>query len=418
MDKSKKISVQPKMSNKSDGNESAPETDDDTTKIEAIWKQKLEHKTKQAINNLTEKHLDEISAKEERVGTLKESVINLRSSLMESSEYFYQQYIEKCNLSLILQEKQIELKRSKDKQKEMGKRYFMSQQRTEELESQLKGISQTFSSRMQSIVAAPKTHRPTKSTVSDLTSIEEQFRNLLLKEEDTPTIVKSKSDGDVVDDQKTDYMEDEIIKLNQRINELTKYKAQVQKLKNDNKVLSNQLANNAKQSGSDQFYKERADKLSHKVGAFQQNIYNLLSLLTNVEQEYMSKCGKLPKVTRAIDWRNEYDPKKYKYSQTIPSMNGGAHPTNGTFVINQSKTSPTDQAMNSKKKKSKKKKNVKPSLHAQGTATYSMTLPQDQRYAGFNLGSSGDEEPKSAPVTSSKPKHKGRKTNESIFMDL
>merc|ERR1712129_615144 len=70
--KSKKISVQPKMSKKSDGNESAPETDDDTTKIEAIWKQKLEHKTKQAINNLTEKHLDEISAKEERVGTLKE----------------------------------------------------------------------------------------------------------------------------------------------------------------------------------------------------------------------------------------------------------------------------------------------------------------------------------------------------------
>merc|ERR1712129_237276 len=179
-----------------------------------------------------------------------------------------------------------------------------------ELESQLKGISQTFSSRMQSIVAAPKTHRPTKSTVSDLTSIEEQFRNLLLKEEDTPTIAKSKSDGDDVDDQKTDYMENEIIKLNQRINELTKYKAQVQKLKNDNKVLSNQLTNNAKQSGSDEFYKERADKLSHKVGAFQQNIYNLLSLLTNVEQEYMSKCGKLPKVTRAIDWRNEYDPKK------------------------------------------------------------------------------------------------------------
>merc|ERR1712228_135226 len=407
-----KVSLTAKKSD--DSNDSAPETDDDTAKIEAIWKQKLEQTTKNAINNLTEKHQDEISQKEKKVGSLKETVDVLRSHLMESNEYYYQQYIEKCNLSLILQEKQIEVKRSKDKQKEMGKRYFMTQQRTEELESKLNEISHTFSSRMSQIQSAPQTHRPTKSTVSDLASIEEQFRSLLKEDNESAKKVKNES----ADDGKNDYMENEMIRLHAKINELSKYKTQCQKLKNDNKVLSNQLANNAKQGGADQFYQERANKLSHKVGIFQQNIYNLLSLLTNVEQEFMSKCGKLPKVTRSIDWRNEYDPKKYKFVKNVQmqqqSERNGQHPQNGTFVINQSST--PNIAYNKKKKKSKKKKASK---HAQaGSATYSMTLPDDQRYAGFNLGSSGDEEPKSAPVQSVKPKHRGNKNNESIFMDL
>eukprot|EP00483_Globobulimina_turgida_P002233 UN02235 len=99
------------------------------------------------------------------------------------------------------------------------------------------------------------------------------------------------------------------------------------RLKFEKKSLQDQLA--SKQGGSDQFYVERTNKLTTKISLFQQNIYNLMSLLQNVEQEYMQKCGKLPKVTKAIDWRNEYDPKKYKAK--IQQQNG-QHPNNQTFV--------------------------------------------------------------------------------------
>merc|ERR1712003_604123 len=108
---------------------------------------------------------------------------------------------------------------------------------------------------------APKTHRPTKSTVSDLASIEEQFRNLL-KEDNSLSVTPHKSDGS---NEKNEYVENEMIRMRAKIDELSKYKAQAQKLKADNKVLSAQLANNAKQGGFDQFYQERANKLSHKV---------------------------------------------------------------------------------------------------------------------------------------------------------
>ena len=58
----------------SSGNESAPETDDDTAKIEAVWKQRLEATTKNAINQLQSQHAEEISARQERVETLNETV--------------------------------------------------------------------------------------------------------------------------------------------------------------------------------------------------------------------------------------------------------------------------------------------------------------------------------------------------------
>merc|ERR1719361_838474 len=132
----------------SSGNESAPETDDDTAKIEAVWKQRLEATTKNAINQLQSQHEEEISARQERVQNLNETVDKLRVSNAESNYSYYQLWLEKCELSLILQEKQVELKRSRDKQKEMGKRYFVQKQRSEELQSQLGLLSSSFSSRV------------------------------------------------------------------------------------------------------------------------------------------------------------------------------------------------------------------------------------------------------------------------------
>jgi len=335
----------------SDGNESASETDEDTAKIEAVWKQKLEATTKNAIKQLTTQHKEELSAKEQHVDTLTETVDKLRMSYNESSEYYYQLYLEKCELSLILQEKQIELKRSKDKQREMGKRYFQQQQRTEELESKLNQISTTFSSRMSAIQSQPKKHRPTKSTVNDLASIEAQFRNLLKNGDDTDD--DNNSSFPDTTNNNNEYLENQIIELNSKLNQNND---ELLLLKQENNKLKNQLS--SKQGGSDQFYQERTNKLSAKVSLFQQNIYNLMSLLQNVEQEYMQKCGKLPKVTKAIDWRNEYDPKQYKSKQ-----------------LNQSTTSsvpsqPTNQKIDTKKsKKSKKskKKEIKTrhQLHSQ-----------------------------------------------------
>lgn len=65
----------------SSGNESAPETDDDSAKIEAVWKQRLEIKTKNAINQLQSQHAEEISARQEKVQTLSETVCSRFLSL-------------------------------------------------------------------------------------------------------------------------------------------------------------------------------------------------------------------------------------------------------------------------------------------------------------------------------------------------
>mmetsp|Transcript_42319 Transcript_42319/g.69771 ORF Transcript_42319/g.69771 Transcript_42319/m.69771 type:complete len:1066 (-) Transcript_42319:132-3329(-) len=421
-----------------DDNESASETEEESVKLEAIWKQKLEATTKNAINALTSKHQAEITQKEKKVEDLNETATTLRNQLQESQEYYYQMYGEKCDLSLILQEKQLELTRAKQKQKEMGKRYFQQQQRNEELESRLNDLSQTFTSRMSAMQAAPSRHQPTQSTVHDLQYIEQQFRDLLSSEHgDAPAQANGGGKGKAHahhddDDRKTGagYLEDEIIKLQQSASE---HQQRVSALTEQNDLLRAQNASlqhemSSKQGGVDAYYTERTTKLTTKVSAYQQNIYSLMALLQNVEQEYMTKCGgKLPKATLAVDWRNAYDPKKYKqkhtHVQTLLDQSttdsakingtGSAHEVNATFVFNEE----TQNAKKNKKKHNKKKRNE------QQSATESIHLPHDQRWAGFNLGGAADDDEsemmmKTAASSSKKPTHRKNKENESRIIDL
>eukprot|EP01084_Bolivina_argentea_P087797 158557_1 len=210
------VQQQPKLPMSPKGDGSASETEEDTAKLEAIWKQKLEQTTKNAINQLTSAHDDEIQKKQNEVSDLNSSISALRNNLSETSEWYYQLYMEKCDLSLVLQEKQINLNKSKDKMKEMGKKYFQSQSRTEELESKMSELSETFSSRISAIQSAKPSHRPTKSTVNDLTNIEQQFRNLLKSETKPPKTQYATHTGSAND--KSSFLESEIISLKTKLN--------------------------------------------------------------------------------------------------------------------------------------------------------------------------------------------------------
>merc|ERR1712129_676413 len=101
-----------------------------------------------------------------------------------------------------------------------------------------------------------------------------------------------------------------------------------------NDALRREQQSTSEQHGADAFLKERNAVLKAKAGAFQESIYNLMGLMTTVEQEFMLKTGKLPKVTKAIDWRNEFDPKKYKQK----SKQTATHSSNATFIETQLKS--------------------------------------------------------------------------------
>merc|ERR1719334_1624606 len=133
-----------------------------------------------------------------------------------------------------------------------------------------------------------------------------------------------------------------------------------------------------------------------------------MGLLTTVEQEFMLKTGKLPKVTKAIDWRNEFDPKKYKHKAQKQK-----HETTATFV--ETELSTKKEKKDKKRSKKKKQKHAHPQTatniaysataaatasfapyrkhKAENSATASSTMAHEQRWSGFALGASGDEEP-------------------------
>eukprot|EP01084_Bolivina_argentea_P048020 88509_1 len=357
----------------SSGNQSASETEEDSAKLERIWKSKLEETTKKAINQLTTQHKEELKSADVRVSDLNATVDALRGNVADSSEQFYQMYLAKCELSLMVQEKQIDAARWKSKHKEMAKRLFYQQQKTEDVQSKLTQISSTFSTRMNAIQSMPKKHRPTKSTVNDLASIEAQFRTLLKTDHTT-----QKPQQPQLTNADSSFLESEIIELKARV---TANNDQMLLIRQENAQLKREAKTAQKSAGADQFYQERSNKLSQKVSAFQQNIYNLMSLLQNIEQEYMQKCGKLPKATKSIDWRNEYDPKKYKFV---------AHPTNQTFVINQNDV----HSIKKEKKKDKKHKKRK---------------KEERAATQMNFNSA---------AVAVKPKHHGRAANESRIIDL
>lgn len=165
-------------------------------------------------------------------------------------------------------------------------------------------------------------------------------------------------------------------------------------------------------AGSESFYSERADKLNVKCTVFQQSIYGLMALLQSVEEEYLTKCGKLPKGTRAVDWRNEYDPKQYRLSGG--HHGGGGHQTSQTVGGNVER-----------KRRGKKGRKSKHQMETSSSATELMDMAHEERWGGFGLGSSGDDQPKephskvSKSTTKLVPRHRGKgKENGSIFMDL
>ena len=110
---------------------------------------------------------------------------SVRGSLSEHQQFCYVQWLESRALSVALRERQFEGERWRERQKEMGKRYFAQKQRSEDLQSKLNALSSSFSSRFSAIQCAPRRHRPTKSTVNELASIEQQFRDLLKAEPTT-----------------------------------------------------------------------------------------------------------------------------------------------------------------------------------------------------------------------------------------
>lgn len=177
-------------------------------------------------------------------------VDKLRASCAESNEFYYQLWLEKCELSLVLQEKQIEVKQSRDKQKEMGKRYFQQKQRSEELQSKLNQISSSFSSRMSAIQSAPRQHRPTKSTVNDLAAIEQQFRDLLAVEPTSSKMTGSPKHGAIgsgssaMDSAEREYLENELIRLHESVSirdqKVASLEAENERLKSENVRLQKQ----------------------------------------------------------------------------------------------------------------------------------------------------------------------------------
>ena len=168
-------------------------------------------------------------------------VDKLRSSFAESNQFYYQLWLEKCELSLVLQEKQVEAKRSREKQKEMGKRYFQQKQRSEELQSKLNQLSSSFSSRFSAIQSAPRQHRPTKSTVNELASIEQQFRDLLKVEPSTSVSPKHEamaSASSAMDSAERQYLENELIRLHETVSlreqKVASLEAENERLKSEN----------------------------------------------------------------------------------------------------------------------------------------------------------------------------------------
>lgn len=285
----------------------------------------------------------------------------------------------------------------------MGKRYFQQKQRSEELQSKLNQISSSFSSRMSAIQSAPRQHRPTKSTVNDLAAIEQQFRNLLAVESPS-TLSLGKMTGSpkhgaiasgssALDSAEREYLENELIRLHESVSlrdeKVASLEAENERLKSENIRLQ-------KQGGSESFYAERADKLKRKCTVFQQNIYGLMGLLQSVEQEHLTKCGKLPKGTRAVDWRNEYDPKQYRHHSASQTVG--------------------DLERRKKSKKGRKSRNQMTEMESSSSATQFMEMAHEERWGGFGLGSSGDDTGKE-DAAKLKPKHRG-KQNGSIFMDL
>merc|ERR1712129_153203 len=155
----------------------------------------------------------------------------------------------------------------------------------------------------------------------------------------------------------------------------------------------------------------------------------------------------------AIDWRNEFDPKKYKHKAKEAK---GSHSSNATFVETQidgsaAMGSKEKKEKKSKRSKKKKQKNAHPqtatniaysatanvassfapyrsNLKKGNSATASRKLAHEQRWSGFGLGASGDEEPethdsakkggKGSKGSVSKPKHRDKPNNMSIRMDL
>jgi len=404
----------------SSGNESAPETDDDTAKIEAVWKQRLEATTKNAINQLQTQHEEEMTARLETVETLNDTVDKLRSSFAESNEFYYQLWLEKCELSLVLQEKQVEVKRSRDKQKEMGKRYFQQKQRSEELQSKLNQLSSSFSSRMSAIQSAPRQHRPTKSTVNDLAAIEQQFRDLLRVEHSNSLSPNSRPVGaghsaagsGTMDSAERQYLENELVRLQETV---SLRERKVASLEAENDALKSENVRLQKRGGSESFYAERADKLKRKCTVFQQNIYGLMGLLQTVEQEYLTKCGKLPKGTRAVNWRDEYDPKHYR--QRTGGGTGGSGGGDEVGGHRPSQTLPGNVMERRPKSKKLRKTKSRNKMESSSTATDHMEMAHEDRWGGFGLGSSGDDPEKEAVDKLQKPRHRG-KQNGSIFMDL
>merc|ERR1712130_498727 len=96
--------------------------------------------------------------------------------------------------------------------------------------------------------------------------------------------------------------------------------------------------------------------------------------------------------TRAVDWRNEYDPKQYRHHSSSQTVG--------------------DVERRKKSKKGRKSRNELESVSSV-SATQFMEMAHEERWGGFGLGSSGDD-PDKEDHSKLEPKHRG-KQNGSIF---
>jgi len=122
-----------------------------SSKEEALWKKKVEEVSKNAINQLQSKHELELTKQYDELRQAKDVSKDLSWRLIESHEFYYQLYIQKCELSLQLLEKQNEIKQEKEKSKEIAKRYYAKIDEADDLTRQIKELTESYHSRFLTI---------------------------------------------------------------------------------------------------------------------------------------------------------------------------------------------------------------------------------------------------------------------------
>jgi len=138
--------------------------------------------------------------------------------------------------------------------------------------------------------------------------------------------------------------------------------------------------------GSQNYRNSRTNQLKEKISDFQQKIYNLMNLLESVEKEFFNKIGKLPSAVMNIDWRKEYDPKRFVSKIDVNNTNKNE---NDNSLNNMSNIKPSYvskiKRKNSKENVTNNQSNNQSNNNSKKRPDSSKQANGNDRFSGFNL---------------------------------